>query len=72
MLLEVMGSQQGVPVKAGDVVVGQQETKVQEKRDRVGKDDIQAAPQYSSKDGGSRAESLQTPRADCRQELYVP
>lgn len=44
MLLEVMGSQQDVPVKVGDVIVGQQETKVQEKRDRVGKDDIQAAP----------------------------
>lgn len=46
MLLEVMGSQQDVPVKVGDVVVGLQETKVQEKRDRVGKAGIQAAPQH--------------------------
>ena len=46
MLLEVMGSQQDVLVKVGDVAVGPQETKVQEKRDRAGKDGIQAAPQH--------------------------
>ena len=72
MLLEVMGSQQDVLVKVGDVAVGPQETKVQEKRDRAGKDGIQAAPQHQQQGGRSSAESLQTPRADCRRELYVP
>ena len=76
VLLEVTGSQQDVPnrtVKVGYIAVGQQDPKVREMRQTAwGRVTFRPHLSISGEGSGNSGESFQTPRADCRQELYVP